>query len=160
VTIRFSCACGHPFNFKDSYAGASIECPSCREPQTVPPAGTDTGPAPDREADAIRGPLPADFGKKWGSPQGRADDDYEVDRGEREPYSPRDIDRRLTREPPPRSGGFGSLNAGIGGGIAMMVVGGLICLVCLGLGRIPIYGVILFIIGVVALIKGIGNATR
>jgi hypothetical protein len=160
VSIRFSCECGRSFSFNDSYAGASIECPTCHEKQTVPPAGTDAAPASDPNSDAIRASVLADAGKKWGSPQGRADEDYEHRGRDRDPYSPRDIDRRLTRESPAPSGGFGSFNAGIGGGLAMMAVGAVIFLVCLGLDRISIYGPILFVIGLIALIKGISNASR
>ncbi len=160
MSIRFSCACGRSFNYDDSYAGASIECPSCRETQTVPRAGTNTAPASDAGGDAIRGSLLADAGKKWGSPQGKADADYDYGRDDRDPYSRRDFDRRLTREPPPATGGFGGINAGIGGGLAMMAIA--IVWFCGGLmfDYIFFYPAILFILGLIAFIKGLSNAGR
>jgi hypothetical protein len=153
MSMRVDCPCGCTFTAHNLSPGDLVACPSCRQTRIVPAPGTDAAPAPD-ENEGVQ-MSPAHAGKNWGVPQSRADEDYESDDDDRR-CAPA-IDRRFMKESPPEytGGGFGSINAGVGGGLAMMAAGAVIFLVCMGLGRISIYGPILFVIGLIALLRGL-----
>jgi hypothetical protein len=95
----------------------------------------------------------------WGSPQNRPNDDYDYNRdAERRE---RAVDQRFIKQEPPRSGGFGGINAGVGGGVLMMAIavvwffGALIFA-----DTIFFYPPILFILGLIAFFKGMVSAAR
>jgi hypothetical protein len=154
MPISFSCeSCGRSLRVRDELAGQEIYCPDCRSiltvpaangaissyrPQTVAPSA-DQGDALAARAEERTNPLP-------------------------EPPKAADVDEWLPPQRTPRRGSTsrpstGSATTSIGGGLVMMLIG----VVAFGLGlivlgRVFVYPIILFVVGVVALIKGIVGA--
>jgi hypothetical protein len=156
MAIQFHCKCERYFQVDDSSAGQTIRCPSCDAMLTVPAVSPAAALATDAYSD--RQPARATSGNNWGSPQNRHDDDYDQ-AGDRRP---REIDRRFIRDEPkpaPAAGGFGTINAGIGGGIAMMGIGVVVFVLLLALGYISAWPVIIFVIGLISFFKGIAKVT-
>jgi hypothetical protein len=155
MSIRVDCPCGRVLKYDNMYANTKTECPSCREPITVPAAGTNTTADTD---EGVRTAL-QDAGKKWGSPQGR-DEDYDYERGAN-PYRTRDVDQRFVKRPPaPSSGGFGSINAGVGGGLAMIAIAIVWFIGGAMFGIIFWYPAVLLVLGIIAVIKGLANSNQ
>ena len=177
MPIPLKCDCGRSLRVKDELAGRKVRCPVCKSVLTVPQAdqplvvipaespssgarASDSDPPPlvrrkypsTPEEDVDPEPKPVVRRKV---PQADPDEDNSPE----PPRPPRRLKRR-----PRRSGGglaleqgwFGSTNAGVIGGVLMMVIA--VVWFVLGfiyLSRIFIYPPILFVIGIAAFIKGL-----
>ncbi|MDB5313095.1 MAG: hypothetical protein JWO38_7297 [Gemmataceae bacterium] len=162
MPIAFSCACGKSFQVKDEFTGKRTKCPTCGAGLTVPESTApvsaedeafrmlDDGPEPDQPARLPR--------RDWGN---------EVEAAPPPPPAAPKPGTKPTPAPkkprPPREsreegsgGGFRiSLSPAVGGGLASMLIGGVIIAVSLGSGRIPIGAIIVFFFGLVAVVKGL-----
>ncbi len=167
MPITFECSCGRKFRTSDENAGRSATCPECRTRLVIPATAVAAPPAPtppplpvDEPADAYPVPSeevasvrrrPADA-----PPYGRPRDDAP---GRRRPYYGRDdITDRIVKRPPIRQGG--PTNAGALAGLAMMVGAVVWFVVGLFLNIIFFYPPFLFIIGMIAFIKGLASGGR
>ncbi len=175
MPITFSCPCGKKLRTSDENAGRSATCPDCRNKLIVPAADF---PAPRAPAPTLPPPIPQDdqrdipfaglseevvpVPRRPAAPPSydrpRRDDPYRRDDGRgRRPYYDRDdvADRIVRRRPPPQRGGM--TNAGILAGLGMMVLGVVITVAGLAVGFLVYVGPWLFIVGIVALVKGIAQ---
>ena len=163
MPIAVSCNCGRDLNLRDELAGKTIRCPNC--------SGTVQVPYPaDVVEDVHAGPPPM--------PPPRAqkkdrDRDREIDLAPpaRRPERPKEKKKKKKKsvyadyygnEDRPgavtmEEGWFGSAAAGIGGGIIMLLVGIGVVVLALFFGgfRLMIWGIILIVISVIALLKGL-----
>ncbi len=177
MPITFECPCGRKFRTGDENAGRTATCPDCRNKLIVPAAAV---AVPSAAAPVLPPPLPAeqparpagapfDFQSEevvpvprrddrppYGQPRrddpyGRYDDDY------RRPYYGRDDDirSRIVKRPPPRSNNM--TDGGVLAGLGMMLLGVVITVVGLAVGFLVYVGPWFFIVGIVALVKGIGR---
>jgi hypothetical protein len=101
-----------------------------------------------------------DAGKKWNSPQNH-DEDYDYHTGD-SPSRMREVDPRFIKQTPSRlsGGGFGSINAGVGGGLAMMAIAVIWFVVGFAFGIIFWYPAVLFVIGLIAVFKGLAGSNE
>ena len=157
MPIAFSCqSCSRALRVKDELAGKQIYCPDCKSILIVPvqSEATRLRPEDDIPTAAVAEPEARDpYGMRAEEPAKpltrrptAGDDDFPTT----------ELPRRRTA-PPPRSSG-GDSGGGIGaviGGIVMMVIAVVWFVVGWMAGRIFFYPPILFIIGIVAVIRGI-----
>ena len=169
MPIALTCTCGREMRIKEEFAGRKVRCPDCQGIVTVPQPGPEEEEVltaelheegetrPGRSSVTARRPRPRDEeDEETGvqeEPRRRRrpadDDEDEAPRPKRKPRP------RIRRDAPPQRGGFGTANAGIVGGLIMMLlavvwfVGGLM------VNIIFFYPPILFIIGLIAFIKGL-----
>jgi hypothetical protein len=153
MPISLSCnSCQRALRVKDELAGKQILCPDCQTKLTVPagdfavppplpaaeetPYGGFTDQAPASDPMSARAELP---------PKPDLGNDFEDD-------AP-----RPPRKPPKPAKEFGGINAGVGGGILMMVLAVVWFVLCLFMDRIAIYPPILFVLGLIAFIRGLIN---
>jgi hypothetical protein len=163
MPIALSCTCGRALRVKDELAGKKIRCPQCQSILAVPAKKNETD-------DLILEVLAADDGEEGSRGSSRRaaiqteppevvparrharEDEEPIPRKRSRPR--RDIKRRapsVTFE----SGWFGSTNAGVAGGVLMMLIAvvwfsaGLVLI-----NRIFFFPPILFVIGLIAIIKG------
>jgi len=144
MPIELTCQCGRALVLRDELAGKTIRCPQCQGELTVPAAAA----AP---AEPVLDVLPAA--------------DPMAVRAEELPTAiPRPRRRMDLRDPslaPPKpsaekgGSGFGSINAGVGGGLLAMVIAVAIFIVGLLLDRIFVFAPIFFVIGLIAFIRGL-----
>jgi len=150
MPIDLTCSCGRALVLRDELAGQRIRCPECRSELTVPAGQPKYAPA----AEPVLEVLPV-----------TAADDPMALRAE-EPRAvaprPRRMDLRDQSLAPPKpnvakgGGGFGSTNASIGGGLLMMVIAVVWFVVGFFVMNVTfIYPPILFVIGLVAFIRGL-----
>ncbi|MFO0864731.1 MAG: hypothetical protein U0744_08785 [Gemmataceae bacterium] len=168
MPIRFTCQCGRVLQVADHFGGALVRCPECKRTLTAPDAvvaiqsGAKPPPLPPQPVDddepvELEEYDPAAERKrrlnpfKDDTPPRRSYYDRRRDDDSRVP----EVDERDLRLPPPKPKELGGSSGSVIGGILMMV-GALVWFV-LGLfaDRIFIYPVILFIAGIVALVKGL-----
>ena len=162
-SIALACPCGRSLRVKESLVGKRVRCPDCTAILTVPHADQRTGPE-QQAYHVLLEDSPAET-----TPQ-RA---YPVsDSISREPPTerlpPRDrppepaVRPRRPRTPKSRAprvaferGWFGSVNAGVVGGLLMMLIAIVWFVVGLSLGIIFFYPPILLVLGFIAMVKGI-----
>ncbi|HVS35844.1 MAG TPA: hypothetical protein VMS17_09700 [Gemmataceae bacterium] len=169
MPITFECTCGRKFRTADENAGRNAVCPDCRNKLIVPASAVTTAPlAPPPIPVNDPPPLPSapynhlpdaipvghrtdapPYGRPYRSPYDR-DGDYR----RRPPYGRDDITDRIVRRPPPVQRG-GMTNAGIAGGILMMIGAVVWFVVGLQFDYVFFYPPILFVIGLIALIKAL-----
>lgn len=166
--------CGRQLNIKDELAGRKIRCPDCKEVLAVPDAADDP-PVVEAVADEpddtfrVRDEKPVRPRETYRTHPDRNDDPLGslkrrlADEDER----PRDDDddgpprpRRRPRPAPqrPQRDSWG-INAGVGGGLLMMLIAVVWFVAGLFAGIIFYYPPILFIIGLVAFFRGLVNRT-
>lgn len=133
MSIEFDCRCGKRLQVRDSLAGSDMRCPDCDEKLVVPDADTMIPQAVRANDESVR---PSKYRKD-------GDDGYEPRYGDRE-------QRRVVEEKPSLSA-----RAPILIGILMMVGALVWFFVALAAGRIFFYPPILFIIGIVSVVRGI-----
>lgn len=133
MSIKFDCRCGKILRVRDDLAGTDIRCPDCDENLVVPDGETTIPQAVRADGTPVR---PSKY-RKDGA------DDYEPRSGERE-------QRRVVEEKPSLSA-----RAPILIGILMMVGALVWFFVALAAGTIFFYPPILFIIGIVSVVRGI-----
>lgn len=160
MAISFPCSCGRNLRVKDELAGRRVRCPNCSSILTVP--------EPDVEYDAGDVLLAETSGVQEKEPESKEPE---------APTSTAIADRPLYRAPPPEKkrrppskrkpekesrglpiafeeGWFGSMNAGVIGGLLMIVIAIVWFVVGLTGGIIFFYPPVLLIIGIGAMIKG------
>ena len=161
MPIAFRCSCGRALNVKDALAGKKIRCPACQSILAVPDKEIDADdlalevlPADEepvrrsasRAAIQVEPPevLPA---------RRRYDEDDDDPPIKRRPKRRRDIKRRgpsVSFE----QGWFGSVNSGVVGGLLMMLIAVVWFIAGLMGGIIFFYPPILFVVGIIAIVKG------
>jgi hypothetical protein len=154
MPIPVQCVCGRSFKAKDEHAGKRGRCPGCGQVLEIP--------TPEPGEDEILGVLLADDPPGQAKPSAvRAEPPREPAdwRPPREPSLPRREDvRALKRKAGPpvvfEQGWFGSLNAGVIGGLLMILIAVVWFVAGLAAGIIFFYPPILFVLGIVALVKG------
>jgi hypothetical protein len=164
MPIPMTCACGRSLRIKDEFAGRQAKCPACGVVLTVPrpeAAIEDEAlevllaePPPDQAPPraAVRAePPPPDAGPR--PPAERPP------RRKRLRDEPRDVPNVEKKSRTPavafEQGWFGSLNAGVAGGLLMMVIAVVWFVLGLMADRIFFYPPILLVIGLVAVVKGL-----
>src|SRR4051812_496982 len=171
-TTRLDCTCGKSYRLKKELSpGRTIRCPACGNGLTVPaPVGVQDAEQDEFEAlmaSAAAGPSVAPAQRYGDAPPA-------VTAPAPLPMVPPPVQRQpvawvappSTRSPvrqkgqrQPRvvfeQGWFGSINSGAIGGLLMMVVAAPWFVVGLSFGRIFFYPPILFVIGAIAIIKGL-----
>jgi hypothetical protein len=172
MPISLTCSCGKSLRIKEELAGRKVRCPGCRDILTVPEFEAEPEPEPELlEAVAADPEEGEDDHRVTARPESRSS--RPVRRREPELDSPPPRKRRDPdlETPPPRKrrprrkswrdepgrgerGGFGGINAGIGGGILMILIAVVWFVAGLAGGIIFFYPPILLVIGIGALIKG------
>ena len=167
MPIALSCDCGRALRVKDELAGKKIRCPECKSILAVPAKKNETDdlvlevlPAEDEE-EASRGStrraaIQAEAPEVMPARRRAVEDEEPIPR--KRSRRSRDIKRR----PPAvtfERGWFGSTNAGVAGGVLMMIIAVVWFIAGLALiNRAFIYPPILFVIGIIAIVKGgLGN---
>ncbi len=155
MSIQLNCKCGRYFQLDDDQAGRSIKCPACDGMIAIPALSEVSAQAADSYAGVQTAASPTN---SWGKPQNRGGD-YDYDAGAERPQRPTAIDPRFLRnQPQPASRGFGGINAGIGGGMLMMLLAVIWFFGALILAdRIFLYPPILFVLGLIAVFKGLAK---
>jgi hypothetical protein len=164
MPIVMRCDCGATLQAKDEHAGKKTRCPSCGKIQPIPAAA----PPPARptfslsKEEEIPDALPAEDGKKV-----KGSDTY----GFADQPSPRPKVREpLERPRVTKSGGraaargggggffgpeMGAMSYGVLGGLAMMAIAVIWFVAGLFFDYIFFYPPILFVIGIVAVVRGV-----
>jgi hypothetical protein len=165
MAIRFTCGCGRNLAVKDELAGRAIRCPQCQDVVTVPAGqgAVRATPPPLRSALAELNEDEPELRPSRPSRIRSSDDDEEEEEEENsrprrsaardeEPVKKKKK-RRIVVDSAPS--GDSSRLASIGLGLLMMV--GAVAWFVAGLfaNRIFIYPPILFVSGVIALVKGL-----
>jgi hypothetical protein len=172
MPIAVSCTCGRAMQIKDEFAGRKVRCPDCRGVVEVPephvlneelevlnvaPPEADVDTKPSRASVTARPPRPVRDDEETvvrDEPRRRpADDDEPPSRPERK-RRPRP---GIRREAPSPRGGFGTTNAGVAGGLLMMIIAVVWFVVGAMFDIWFIYPPILFILGLIAFIKGLSG---
>jgi hypothetical protein len=163
MPITLTCACGRSLRIKDEFAGRKVRCPECQVVLTVPIqeellADEDAAdllldgtppPEPQRRESSRELDVPVEDRQVYragATPMGAA-----------KPPQPARKKEKPSRRAPRvafEEGWFGSLNAGIVGGILMMLIAIIWFVVGLAGGVIFFYPPVLLVIGLFAMIKG------
>jgi hypothetical protein len=164
VPITFACSCGKTLRVKDDLAGRWVRCPACKETAIVPEAAmppqpafevVEDEPAPPPRTRVKAEAAPFRFGDDGPAARPRSRPDQEYD-GPRK-ASKRKRSRRREEEAKP--GHFaverGVVNGGVIGGLAAMAVAVVWFVVGLKNDLIFYYPPILFLLGMVAVVKGL-----
>ncbi len=160
MPIALTCDCGRALRVKDELAGKKIRCPECKSTLTVP--GKDAEEvvelevvsAEEDEPSSRKSTRRAAIQSERPEPPSRRpalEEDEPPPRRRAKPA--RDLRRRAPSVTFER-GWFGDINAGVAGGILMMLIAVIWFVVGLAGGIIFFYPPILFVIGIVAIIKG------
>lgn len=166
MPISFQCNCGRTFRTADENAGRNAKCPSCGVQLLVPAADgprpfLDAAPPAPEEESPSRGfgynlqseeVMPVSPRPSAPAAGGRAGRDDDRPRPAPRRYD--DADRFIKRTPTPSRGWT---DGGVLAGLGMMVLGVVITVGGLAIGWIIFPGPILFVAGIVALIKGISS---
>jgi hypothetical protein len=183
MAISFQCQCGRKFRTGDEHAGRSATCPDCRvqlvvpaatgpeaAPQSIlPPPIPDENPsAPDQSEYGMqseevapirrRSSAPAPYERPGRDDRNDLDDrnDRDDDYNRRRPYYRRDdIRDRIIRRPQSSQNLW--TEGGVLKGLGLMALGAVITVGGLAVGWLIFPGPILFIAGVICLVKGIGQ---
>lgn len=184
MPITFDCACGKTLRVPDQHAGKRVKCPACNGVATVPAAEPEpmfevvedtaqplVSPPPPPKAPVKAKPVAAraadeddeDDNRGYGVKKSRRDEDDEEEEEKPKPKKKKKIKARSSRprDDYDRSTNHNSTSATreIIGGVIAMIIGGGLFLLALANDRISIYGIILFICGVVGLIKGLAGGS-
>ncbi len=167
MPISLSCPCGRSYRVKDHLAGRKTRCSQCSRVLQVPQ--TDDADeevveaveveAADSSASERKALAPR---RKESSRRSQLDHEPEAPPTSQtsEPAPRRKRPRRREREGPRvafERGWFGSMNAGVVGGVLMMLIAIAWFVGGLAVGYIFFYPPILFVIGLIALIKGLAG---
>ncbi len=171
MPIIVTCDCGAKLRAQDEHAGKKTRCPRCGALLVIPADGGDRPPdvEPVEEEPPRRGvvaPPPAPRPSRASYGVSQEDEPAPRRRPARDPLNFDDEDDDKPRRPRPRprprpTGGDGwGINAGVGGGILMMVIAIIWFVVGLMFDWVFFYPPILFIIGLIALIKGLASPPK
>jgi hypothetical protein len=168
MAISFECSCGKQFTVKEEFAGKRTKCPACGAALTVPASSSS---AEDEAFRLLQASDESDVSDEPSRPS-RPDRGGEVQPGRPEPPpsspTPLTPPRSAPKPPPvkrgpsyqPREeadpGGFRiSLSPAVAGGLASMAIAAMWFGLGLTADRIYIYPPILFVLGLVAVVKGV-----
>ena len=184
MPIAFNCACGKLLRAADEHAGRRVKCPECHTPTIVPAPLplfevvedlaqplVSPPPLPAKAKPIVKAQIAEDDEddrRGYGVKSERDDDDRPRERkkpdfrsgsGRRDEEEDRPRKkRRKKRRPPPQEDNrifeARAINAGVGGGVLMMLVAVVWFVVGLMNDWIFFYPPILFILGLIAFIKG------
>lgn len=161
MPITIACGCGRSLKVRDELAGRKVRCPGCSDVLTVPAADS----AAEAESAPLAvgpPPLPPSRSATWDEPRPSArsrrrrdedDDDEDEDDEDRE----RSRRRARMRAREQSSGGAlsgGSVNGSIAIGLLMMLGAVIWFFGGLAAGYIFFYPPILFVLGIIAVVKG------
>ncbi|HEX4612604.1 MAG TPA: hypothetical protein VH092_30700 [Urbifossiella sp.] len=163
MPINFACACGKIFRVADEFAGKRTKCVACTAPLTVP------GPTPSAEDDAFRMLQDAEAPDRSARPPQR---DWDVPPRPLAPLPPPPPPSaarpaplpakkpRPARRPREESGGGFriALSPAVAGGLGSMAVAVVWFVIGYEAGRIFIYPPIMFVLGLVAVVRGLFGA--
>jgi len=166
MPIPLRCPCGRPFRIKGEMAGKKIRCPYCAAVLLVPAPEAERG-AEDEALDFLLTEPSGEEGPERSAVRAEPPPAPPPDPVARAPLPPaRSAPRKVLayREEPgeerraPRAafeeGWFGNVNAGMFGGLLMMLIAVVWFVVGLAAGIIFFYPPILLVIGLVAFVKG------
>jgi hypothetical protein len=176
MPISVTCDCGKILKVKEELAGRKGRCPACQAVLTIPRPDSedemmqmllgDSSESDERlttAGSASSSPVEADEGMTTRPPAPQADRPSRTRRDEADvPRLPRRKEL-IKRQPARRSGvafeegWFGSLNAGVIGGLLMMLIAVVWFVVGLMGNIIFFYPPILFVIGLGAIFRGLSN---
>jgi hypothetical protein len=161
MTISLKCSCGRLCRFREVLAGRKTRCPQCGKVVKVPLAD-DNGDDDEEPVELLE--------------VASSDDEHGIrtDKRDDAPRRPRSREEEPSESPRPRGprrkslrkrekrqplvafeeGWFGSLNGGVVGGVLMMLIAAVWFVVGLWAGWLFYYPPILFVIGIIAIIKG------
>ena len=153
MPINLTCSCGRALVLRDELGGKQIRCPECQAVLDVPKSEPLLAASEPLEVLPVAG----------ASSPAKPTDDPLKDLDRLRSVGPRnrsDNPRTSVQGQKPNTG-FGGINAGVGGGILMMIVAVVWFVVGLMNDWIFYYPPILFVLGLVAFIKGLvkGNET-
>jgi hypothetical protein len=158
MPIRLTCDCGVTLQAKDEHAGKKTRCPKCSKILEIPAAAPP--PAPPEE-EYIPDALPADDGQKVQAGNAYDFADEPPPRPKvREPLERPRVKKNGNKAAAQGGGGFfgpemAGMRYGVLGGLAMMAIAVIWFVVGLFFDYIFFYPPILFIIGIVAVVKGL-----
>jgi hypothetical protein len=156
MPIPISCACGRSCHVKDELAGKRVHCPDCQAILTVPQAEL-FEEVEDIPTVELADPPEESAARKRILARLPASSAAETQRRSRRRHRPSYLQGEDPDRPPRvafEKGWFGSINAGIVGGLLMIIIAVVWFVLGLMGGIIFFYPPILFVVGVVALIKG------
>ena len=165
MAISVECPCGKSYRIKDSFAGRKVRCRDCGKVLEVPAADESYDAEEDiaDQAKADRSDEERAVRRKRRDEAPPASSDEESS-GSREERAPRKRVRRrkvARKRSEPGSGvafeegWFGNINAGIAAGAVMILIAVVWFVLGLWADRIFFYPPILFVIGVLAIVKGL-----
>jgi hypothetical protein len=160
MAIKFHCACGKTLQVKDELGGRRVRCPACSDAVTVPKAEApafevvEDEPEPEPVRARVVAERRDDDGEDRKRRRRREDDDDDEDR----PKKRKKFKSRAKVKKEEHSHFAiekGILNSGVAGGLAAMV--GAVVWFVIGLMNdwIFYYPPILFVIGLIAFIRGL-----
>jgi hypothetical protein len=174
MSISFKCECGRSLRVKDELAGKQGRCPACGTLLRIPvpePEGEDAAnylltEAPQAKPAARRSRREEPEPEAESEPEPPRRRSREPERIDQAPKLARDVRKKKSRPRKERGrsgvafeeGWFGGTNAGMVGGVLMMVIA--VVWFVLGIAlidRIFFYPPILFILGVISFIKGLAG---
>jgi hypothetical protein len=166
MSISLSCPCGRKGRLKASLAGRKVRCPDCGELLEVPAAA---GPR-DVEQEALDLLLSDSPAEERTAPAAQRDEAVQTHPPRepariptiappRMPYRPKASPKAPERGPRVvfEEGWFGSVNAGVIGGVLMILIAVAWFVAGFAAGRIFFYPPILVVIGFGAILKGLSN---
>ncbi len=162
MPLAISCDCGRSLRLKEELAGRRVRCPACQGVLTVPrlPSAEDEAlailladspeekprPTSPVRREAPPEPTPAPRPQPWAAPSRDLDVRKKEKKGRERDGSP-----GVAFE----EGWFGSFNAGVVGGLLMVLIAVVWFVLGLAGGIIFFYPPILFVIGLVAIARGL-----
>jgi len=175
MPITLSCPCGRALNIKDEFAGRKIRCSACKSVLAVPATPKepedlalevlrsdepeeDRPPPRDVRRSAIQTEPPEVLPARPRPPREEGTSTVRR-RADDRPIKPRPKPRRENSRRAPRvafeEGWFGSMNAGVIGGVLMILIAVIWFVAGLAGGIIFFYPPILAVIGLIAIGKGL-----
>lgn len=169
MPIRLKCSCGRSLQVKDEFAGRKVRCPSCASVLKIPLPDE----SEDAEDEAFNQLNAASDEDEKRPARKRSEPPDEEPEQEPEPRRrPRPVEKPVARKLDVRKktsrgrrssgprvsfeeGWFGSINAGVAGGVLMMIIAAVWFFVGLAADRIFFYPPVLFVIGIGAIFKGL-----
>lgn len=169
MPITLACSCGKTLRVKDDYAGRWVRCPACKDTALVPEAGMQPQPAFEVVEDEPAPPpakkrvtaeaatIRLDDEEPPARPRSRPDQEYDGPRKAKK----RKRSRPKEEEKPDHFAlEKGILNSGVPGGLAAMVIAAVWFVVAIQNNYIFYYPPILFVVGLIAFLRGLTGSNR
>ena len=164
MPLTARCRCGKSLSVNEELAGKKVRCPACKEVLTVPPLMPVLEEEDDYDEEAISAKpprrRPAEDSEDYDRPRRKrpAEDSEDYDRPRRKSKKKKGPKRKWDAplfDKPRTSGYYGGIDTSVAGGVAMIVISLTWLIVGLNFGWIFFYPIILFVAGVIAVIKGL-----